>query len=69
MSGTADPVQAAVYATKSLAFIDNMGMVFSNYVPRGKTVNANCTIKALHKFEKDFKEKEPKMCAGEWSFH
>jgi hypothetical protein len=46
-----------------------MAMVFTNYGPRGKTVNPNGTIKALHKFEKDFKEKEPKMCAGEWSFH
>jgi hypothetical protein len=69
MNRTADPVQAAVLVTESLAFFDNMGMVFTNYVPNAKTVNANGTIKALRKFEKDFKEKEPEMCAGEWSFH
>jgi hypothetical protein len=68
MNGTTDPVQALVHASERMAFIDNMGMVFTNYVPRGETVNANGVIKALHKFEKVFKEKWPEMCAGEF-FH
>jgi hypothetical protein len=69
MNGTADPVQVLVHASERLAFFDNMGMVFTNYVSRGKTINANSLIKALHKFEKVFKEKWPEMCAGEWFFH
>jgi hypothetical protein len=38
-----------------------MGMVFTNNVPRGETINANGIIKALHKFETLFKEKWPEM--------
>jgi hypothetical protein len=69
MNGTADPLQALVHASKRLAFFENMRMVFTNYVPRGETINANGLIKALHKSEKVFKEKWPEMCAGEWFFH
>jgi hypothetical protein len=46
-----------------------MGMVFTYYVPRGETINTNGIIKALHKFEKLFKEKWPEMYSGEWFFH
>jgi hypothetical protein len=69
MNGTADPVQDLVHASERLAFFDNMGMVFTNHVPRGKTINANGIIKALHKFKKLFKEKWPEMCEGERFFH
>jgi hypothetical protein len=65
MNGTADPVQAAVLATESLTFFDQKGMVFTNYVPKGKTVNANSFIKALYMFMKVVKEKRPEMCTGE----
>jgi hypothetical protein len=68
MNKTSDPVQALVHASERLAFFDNMGIVFTNYVLRGKTINANGITKALRKFEKVVKEKWPEMCAGEWFF-
>jgi hypothetical protein len=35
-----------------MAFFDNKGRVYTNYVPRGKTLHANYFIKALHMFMK-----------------
>jgi hypothetical protein len=58
MNRTADPVQAPVHTTHSLAFFDDKGMVSTNYVPRGKTVNAKFLTKALHMF---MNQKSPNM--------
>jgi hypothetical protein len=33
-----------------LAFFDNEGLISTNYVPRGKTVNANYIVEALSRF-------------------
>jgi hypothetical protein len=52
-----------------LAFFDNKGMVYTNYVPRGETVNADYVIKALRTFLKVLKEKRPELRAGDWYFH
>jgi hypothetical protein len=49
---TGGPVKAPVNATWHMDFFDNKGRVYTNYAPRGKTVNANCLIKALHVFMK-----------------
>jgi hypothetical protein len=51
-----------------LAFFDNKGMVYTNHIPRSKTVNNSYIIKALHAFQKVLKEKIPVLCAGEQSF-
>jgi hypothetical protein len=52
-----------------MAFFDNKGRVYTIYVPRGKTGNANCFIKALQVFMKLWTEKCPEMSAGERCFH
>jgi hypothetical protein len=49
---TAGPDKTPVNATQRMSSFDNKGRVYTNYVPRGETCNANCFIKALHMFMK-----------------
>jgi hypothetical protein len=55
------PIKAKVHANRSkqmvLAFFDNKGLIYTNYVPRGKTVNANYLVEALSRFSAVFKKK------------
>jgi hypothetical protein len=52
-----------------LALFGNEGLIYTNYVPRGKTVNANYIVEALNRFLAVFKKKRPNMAAGEWFFY
>jgi hypothetical protein len=52
-----------------LAFFDNEGLIYTNYIPKGQTVNANYVVEALSKFLATFKKKRLNMAAGEWFFH
>jgi hypothetical protein len=52
-----------------LAFFDNEGLIYTNYVPKGQTVNANYIVDALSKFLATFKKKRPNLAAQEWFFH
>jgi histone-lysine N-methyltransferase SETMAR len=52
-----------------LAFFDNEGLIYMNYVPKGQTVNANYIVDALSKFLAIFKKKRRNMAAQEWFFH
>jgi hypothetical protein len=52
-----------------LAFFDSKGLIYTNYVPRGTTVNATYIVEALGNFMKIFKKKRPIMAAGEWFLH
>jgi histone-lysine N-methyltransferase SETMAR len=45
------------------------GVIYTNYVPRGTTVNANYILESLVKFLKVFMQKRPEMEAGDWWFH
>jgi hypothetical protein len=40
-----------------LALFDNEGLIYTNYVPRGKTVNPNYIVEALNRFLAVFKKK------------
>jgi Transposase (partial DDE domain) len=51
-----------------LDFFDNKGMVYTNHIPRGKTVNTNYVIKSLCTFLKVLKEKMPELRTGEGFF-
>jgi hypothetical protein len=51
------------------AFFESKGLIYTNYVPRGTTVNAKYILDARGKFMKVFKQKRPKMVAGDWWFH
>jgi histone-lysine N-methyltransferase SETMAR len=70
--GQPGPIKAKVHATKSkqmvLTFF-NKGLIYTNYVPKVQTVNANFIVETLRKFLATFKKKRPNMAAGEWFFH
>ncbi len=71
--GQPGPIKAKVHASRTkqmvLAFFDSKGLIYTNIVPRGTTVNAAYIVKALATFMKKFKEKRPQMAAGDWFFH
>jgi histone-lysine N-methyltransferase SETMAR len=71
--GQPGPVKAKVHASRMkqmvLAFFDAKGLIYPNYMPRGTTVNAKYIMDARAKFLKVFKQKRPKMAAGDWWFH
>ena len=52
-----------------LAFFDSKGLIYTNYVPRGTTVNADYIVGALGSFMKIFKKKRPVIAQQEWFFH
>jgi hypothetical protein len=52
-----------------LAFFDSKGLIYTNFVPRGRTVNAAYIFEALTCFLKVFKVKRPTLTAGTWWFH
>jgi histone-lysine N-methyltransferase SETMAR len=52
-----------------LAFFDDKGMVYTNHVPRGATVNADYIIGALKKFLKALRQKRPDHRPSDWMFH
>ena len=44
-----------------LAFHDNKGLIYTNMVPRGTTVNADYIVGALKQFFKRMRQKRPQM--------
>jgi histone-lysine N-methyltransferase SETMAR len=52
-----------------LAFFDSKGVIYTNYVPWGTTVNGDYIIKALKNFLKALCLKRPDLEHGEWMFH
>jgi histone-lysine N-methyltransferase SETMAR len=71
--GEPGPIKAKVHATRTkqmvLAFFNAKGLIYTNYVPKGATVNANYIVKALGIFLKVLRKKRPVMAAGEWFLH
>ena len=71
--GSPGPLKARVQESRKkqmvLAFFDNKGLIYTNYVPRGTSVNSAYIIKAMTTFLKHFRKKRPEMSAGEWFFH
>jgi histone-lysine N-methyltransferase SETMAR len=49
-----------------LVFFDAKGVIYTNYVPKGETVNAKYIKKALARFLKVFKAKRPIMSSQDW---
>jgi histone-lysine N-methyltransferase SETMAR len=71
--GQPGPIKAKVHATRTkqmvLCFFDSKGLIYTNYVPRGTTVNANYIVEALGKFMRIFKEKRPITAQQDWFLH
>ncbi len=70
--GQPGPVNAKVHATRTkqmvLAFFDSKGLIYTNYVPRGTTMNANYIKEDLGTFMKILRKKRPQMVAGDWLY-
>jgi hypothetical protein len=71
--GQPGPRKAKVHVTRTkkmvLVFFDAKGVIYMNYVPKGKTVNAEYIKKALARFLKVFKAKRPIMASQDWFLH
>jgi hypothetical protein len=71
--GTPGPIKAKVHATgikhMVLAFFDNKGLIYTNYVPQGNTVYAKYITEALGEFLEIFKQKRLEMAARDWCSH
>ena len=71
--GQPGPIKAKVHATRTkqmvLCFFNSKGLIYTNYVPRGTTVNANYIVEALGRFMRIFKEKRPTTAQQDWFLH
>jgi histone-lysine N-methyltransferase SETMAR len=50
-------------------FFDSQGVIYNDYVPKGKTVNSEYIITALGRFLKTFKQKRQVMASQDWFLH
>ena len=66
-------MKARVHASRRkqmiLAFFDNQGMIYTNYVTPGSTVNADYIVDVLGRFLKSFKLRQPEKATGCWILH
>ena len=73
LKGKPGPLKAKVQASPTkqmvLAFFDSKGLIFTNIVPRGSTVNARYIVKVLGIFMKNMRTKRPHMLTRDWFFH
>jgi histone-lysine N-methyltransferase SETMAR len=73
VKGQPGPIIAKVHASRTkqmvLAFFDSKDLIYTNYMPKGTTVNAKYIVEALGKFLKVFKQKRLEMAVGDWCFH
>ncbi len=73
VKGSPGPIKAKVHATRKkqmvLAFFDSKGLIYMNFVPRGRTLNSAYIIEALTCFQKALKVKRLTMMARIWWFH
>jgi hypothetical protein len=71
--GQPGPIKAKVQASQTkqmvLVFFIAKGIMYTNYGPRGTTVNANYIVEALSKFKKIFRKKRPIITEGQCFFH
>ena len=71
--GTPSPVKARSQATRTkqmvLAFFDSKGLIYTNIVPRGQTVNADYIITALQLFWGRLRLKRPDHFKNGFIFH
>jgi [histone H3]-lysine36 N-dimethyltransferase SETMAR len=71
--GQPGPLKARVHATRSkqmvLVFFDSRGVIYTDYVAKGSTVNSQYIISALGRFLKTFKQKRPVTASQDWFLH
>jgi histone-lysine N-methyltransferase SETMAR len=71
--GQPGPLKAKVHASRSkqmvLVFFNAKGVIYMNFVPKGKTVNATYIRTALTRFLKVFRQKRLIVAEQEWCLH
>jgi len=71
--GCGPPRKAKVIASDKkvmvIAFFDNRGLIYTHYVPKGKTINANYYIDVLRTFQQHLRHKRPTMLENGWFLH
>ena len=71
--GTPSPVKAKMVASRTkkmvLAFFDSKGLIYTNIVPKGETVNAEYIISALKLFWGHLCLKRPELHKNRFIFH
>jgi histone-lysine N-methyltransferase SETMAR len=71
--GPPGPIKAKVHASRFkhmvLAFFDAAGLIYTNIVPKGETVNAAYIVKVLGIFMKRMRQKRPRMVEQGFLFH
>jgi histone-lysine N-methyltransferase SETMAR len=71
--GQPGPIKARVHASRTkqmvLVFFDAKGVIYTNYAPKGETINASYIRSAASRFLKVFKEKQPIMSSQDWWLH
>jgi hypothetical protein len=69
VKGTPGLIKAKVHSARNkqivLAFFDSKGLIYMNFMPRGRTVTAYI-IEALTRFLRVLKEKRPTMTVRNW---
>jgi hypothetical protein len=70
VKGTQGLIKAQVHSARNkqmvLAFFDSKGLIYMNFMPRGRTVTASYIIETLTRFLRVLKDKRPRMTAGNW---
>jgi len=68
--GSLGPIKARVHASREkqmvIPFFDKNGIIFTNIVPRGKTVTGTYMVGALRMFLRRLKQKRPELAEDEW---
>ena len=73
MKGQPGPIKARVHASWQklmlLAYFDTDSVIYTDYMPRGKTVNAKYIIESLGRFLEKYRAKRPIQASQEWFLH
>lgn len=71
--GQPGPIKARVHASRTklmvIAFFDAKGLIYTNIVPKGKTVNAAYIVKTLGRFLVNLRQKRPQLAEQGFRFH
>ena len=71
--GEPGPIKAKSQVSRTkqmvLAFFDHKGLIYTNIVPRGQTVNGQYIVTALGRFWKHMQHKRPEMAKEGFVFH
>lgn len=71
--GKPGPIKARVHASRTkhmvLTFFDAEGLIYTNIVPKGESVNAAYIVKALTRFLVNLRQKRPQLAEQGFMFH